>query len=321
MLNIKIINNMNIKMIYLKYDIKYFLKNIKYYCKLRLCEAKNKNTLYFVFEPTSGHPGLADRMKAIIRLYNAAKKNEMGFKVFFETPFKLDDYFRFRKNNTLKLDELEYSISDTRIINECNWHEIPKLNNSKQYHCYNYAGNDMPWEFPDTGYKWHELFQELFEPSDKLIKVYESLNLPKTDYITIQLRFVNALDNFEAVSCCDNALNSESEKQILIEKCKRGIQNIIDKNPNTPVYVFSDSKRFLDLLSDMDVRVLSYGNVGHSGFVRDDTSQMRTFVDLLVMSRSKAIYRIKAKELYNLSCFALLASRMNNVKFIDVDLG
>ena len=92
--------------------------------------------------------------------------------------------------------------------------------------------------------------------------------------------------------------------------------------PNQSI-VFSDSKRFLDSLNDMDVKIIDYGIVGHSGMKKanNQLSQMRTFLDLEIMSHSSAIYRIKAKELYNLSCFALLASRMNNIKFIDVDLG
>lgn len=310
------------KLIYLKYDIKYFLKNCLYYRKLRMRRVNKKDTLYFVFEPQSSHPGLADRMKAVVRLYNSAKKYGLDFKFFFKTPFDINDYWHLKKENCLKLEELEYSVFDTRIINECNWHEIPKLKKGKQYHCYNYAGNNMPWEFPDTGYKWHELFQELFEPSDKLRIAYDSLGIKEDGYISIQLRFVNALEDFEPVSCCDNALASEEERQKLIQKCKKGINKIINDNPGKTAYVFSDSKRFLDSLSDMNVKVIDYGVVGHSSFSgNDNMSQMRAFLDLEIMSRSEAIYRIKAKELYNLSCFALLASRMNNVKFIDIDLG
>lgn len=311
------------KLIEIKYSIKYFLKNCLYYRKLRLCDVKKIDTLYFVFDPKCGHPGLADRMKAIIRLYNCAKKNGFDFKLYFKTPFDINDYWHLKKENAFELDELEYSLCNTVFLNECNWHELPKLKKGKQYHCYNYAGNNMPWEFADTGYKWHELFHELFEPSENLRNALKSLCIDDKDYISVQLRFVNALENFEAVSCCDNELHSEDDRLRLIEKCKNGIRRIIKDNPGKTVYVFSDSKRFLDSLNDMDVKIIDYGIVGHSGMKKanNQLSQMRTFLDLEIMSHSSAIYRIKAKELYNLSCFALLASRMNNIKFIDVDLG
>lgn len=311
---------LKLKLVYLKYDIKYFLKNLTYYRKLRLHKAKKTGVLYFVFEPNASHPGLADRMKAIIKLYNSAKKNGLNFKVYFKTPFDINDYWQLHKKNTLNLNELEYSAYDTLIINECNWHNIPVMSKKKQYHCYNYAGNDMPYKFSDTGYKWHELFKELFVPSEQLLDAYKQLGIKDNNYISVQLRFVNALEDFESVSCCNNALNGEDAKCRLIKKCKYGIQKIIDFNMGKTVYVFSDSERFLNSLHDMAVKIINYGKPGHTGNTDRENVLMRTFLDLQVMSNSKAIYRIRAKELYNGSCFALLASRMNNVRFIDVNL-
>ena len=78
----------------LKYKIKYFLNNCKYYLKFRNVAARKLNVLYFVFEPTAKHPGLADRLKAVISLYNIAKANGYGFKFYFETPFCLFDYLK-----------------------------------------------------------------------------------------------------------------------------------------------------------------------------------------------------------------------------------
>lgn len=153
------------KSVYIKYDIKYFLHNIWYWHKLRLCKAKKTNVLYFVFEPHRSHSGLADRLKAVISLYNLAKANGYDFKLYFKTPFALSDYLMPKYNWEMSLSDLEYSLLDTKIINETNWHKISTLKPNKQYHCYNYAGNDIPWQFEDTGYYWHELFQELFQPS------------------------------------------------------------------------------------------------------------------------------------------------------------
>ncbi len=92
------------------------------------------------------------------------------------------------------------------------------------------------------------------------------------------------------------------------------------ENPKTPVYIFSDSKVFLDSLNDLDVIVLNHDSLAHSGNDTNVDGQMKTFIDLLVMSHADKIYRIRAKELYNLSCFALLAARMGDVIFIDRDL-
>lgn len=313
------ISDFRLKLIYFKYDIKYFLHNCRYYRKLRFCKAKERNVLYFVFDPSIEHPGVADRLKAIISLYNVAKKNEYRFKFYYNDPFDLSDYLAPRIDWKLSWNELEYSMADTIIVNECNWRVIKPLKPNKQYHCYCYAGNGLPEYYNDTGYKWHDLYKELFVPSDRLETAYKQLGINGQKYVSVQLRFVNALEHFEN-SFFNNHLDTEEERQALIKKCKDGIKGIVDENPGLPVYVFSDSKVFLDSLSDLPVRVLDHDSIGHVSFVQDKDAQLKTFLDLYVMSKSQAIYRIMAKELYNWSCFALLASRMGDVKFVDRDL-
>ena len=310
---------MNSTLVYLKYDIKHLLHNCRYYWKLRFGRVKKRNVLYFVFDPSIEHPGVADRLKAIIALYNTAKKNGYKFKFYYKDPFSLSDYLAPKTDWMMEWNDLEYSILDTKIINECNWRAIKPFKKNKQYHCYCYAGNDIPWQFNDTGYKWSDLFNELFVPSDRLEKAYQQLGIKGQKYISVHLRFVNALEQFEN-SFFNNHLDTEDERQALIKKCKDGIRGIIDENPALPVFVFSDSKAFLDSLSDLPVRVLDHDSIAHVSFVQDKDAQLKTFLDLYVMSKSQAIYRIKAKELYNWSCFALLASRMGNVKFVDRDL-
>ena len=142
--------------------IKMFIKNCRHYKKMRFRHAKTINTFYMVFEPWRGHPGLADRMKAILSTYNLAKSSGYNYKLFFETPFKLSEYLTPKKNLIATLDELEYSIFDTKLFNERSYRVPKKLKPNKQYHCYQYSGNLMPRIFPDSGEKWCNLFQELF---------------------------------------------------------------------------------------------------------------------------------------------------------------
>ena len=107
-----------------------------------------------VFEPFRGHPGLADRLKAIINTYNLAKSNNYDFKIYFTTPFKLSDYLTPRKDWECSLEELEYSLQDTKFFREISWRECTTLKPNKQYHCYYYCGNTMPRVLPHSGYKW-----------------------------------------------------------------------------------------------------------------------------------------------------------------------
>ena len=49
-----------------------------------------------------------------------------------------NEYLKPKKDWLLDLSELEYSLYDTKILNECNWHRIGKLKENKQYHYYDY---------------------------------------------------------------------------------------------------------------------------------------------------------------------------------------
>ncbi|MDO4958731.1 MAG: hypothetical protein Q4E68_05700 [Prevotellaceae bacterium] len=305
---------------YLKCDIMNVYRNIHYYKKLRFERVQQKNVLYFVIDPLVKHPGIADRIKAIVAIYNHTKKTDCRFKLYFRDPFDLSKFLAPVYDWRMELSDLEYSLVDTRFINETNRKEIRKLRSDKQYHCYRYTGNLLPYQFDDTGYKWRDLFNELFTPSERLINAYNQLKLDASQYVSIHIRFVNALEHFEN-SLFDNYIESDVERLALIEKCKVGIDNVIRRNPDKMVLVFSDSRKFLDSLKDMSVRILNVDDIGHISETCNSKVHMKTFLDLYVMSKSQAIYRLRSKELYNRSCFALLAARMGDVKFYDVELG
>ncbi len=307
---------MRYQIAFLKNDIKFWLINLGYRLRFRLKRAKERNTLFFIFEPQRKHAGIADRLKAIISLYNLAKSNGYKFKLYFKTPFALSDYLVPQSDWEAEMDDLEYSILDTKIINETNWHKFPKLQADKQYHCYCYTGNEIPEVFKNTGYKWSELFSELFEPSLKIKSACDAYNLNYGSYISIHFRFVNALERFEN-TFFDNYLESEEERRLLIQKCKNGIQNVMNDNPNTEIYVFSDSKVFLQNLSDMNVKVLDYEEIGHTGEEGNMDSYLKSFIDLYVMAHSKCIYRALCPEIYQHSCYALLAARIGDIPFYD----
>lgn len=216
------------------------IKNYKYYFKCRFKHAKKRNVFYLIFEPNRKHPGLADRIKAIISCYDWAKSNGYHFKLYFETPFPLKDYFNPKFNWVATYEELEYSIYDTKIVNE-NYREKPiQLIPNKQYHCYNYAGHHMPKIFPDSGYKFSDLFNEMFEPCNKLKQKYLDLGIKEKQYVSCHLRFVNALEKFED-TFFDNYLEKEEDRELLINRCKEGIRKVIKMNPNKDIYVFSET--------------------------------------------------------------------------------
>ena len=92
---------------------------------------------------------------------------------------------------------------------------------------------------------------------------------------------------------------------------------IVEEHKGTPVYVFSDSKVFLESLSDMPVKVLNSESIGHTNEQGKTDVYLKSFLDLFIMSKSKDIYRILSPELYQWSCYALLAARIGDIPFHD----
>lgn len=291
-------------------------RNFRYIRKCGFRKLKAPDTFFFVIDPSFKHPGLADRLKAIIAAYNQAKQNHLDFKIIFKTPFALEDYLNpAMVSNNWKADfsDLEYSLQGTRFVNEENgWQLHAKA--GKQYHCYNYKGDLLPLVFADSGFSWHELFAELFVPSKEIQQAIKNVGLEARTYDAVHLRFVNALENFEEGYY--NGLPSEKEKQNLILRCKKGIRKIINQQGGTKqIVVFSDSERFLNSLSDLPVITLDSSSLGHISFTNAHPQIVKTFLDFFVMSRANKVYRIASREMYLSSCFSLCAARAGNVEF------
>ena len=118
----------------------------------------------------------------------------------------------------------------------------------------------------------------------------------------------------------ENYLNTQEERDALIFRCKNGIKQVIDNNPNKNVYVFSDSKVFLESLIDMPVLVLPYNHVAHVSEGAQSNAIFKSFLDLYVMSKGSAVYRFQAKELYSISHYALLAATIGELPFYDLNV-
>lgn len=271
-----------------------------------------------MIDPRFNHPGLADRMKAIIACYNEAKKNGLHFKIIFKQPFVLEDYLHSTSTDNdwvADFGDLEYSFLKTRFVNEKRgWHlsATPRC----QYHCYNYTGDIIPEVFENTGYKWCDLYHELFTPNEEIIRAIHATGIPPKSYCAIHLRFVNALEDFEEGHY--NRLSTESERQVLIERCKAGIREIIACNPHKKILVFSDSKIFLRSLDDMPVEKLNPDAIGHICFDNKHDHVLKVFIDQYMISLASKVYMITAPEMYSSSCFSLCGARIGGVEFVRV---
>lgn len=300
-------------------DVKNFFRNSLYRFKYRFKRVQKYNIYYCVFERNKKHAGLADRLKSVISQYNVAKMNGYQFKLVWDTPFVLSDYLQPNYDWYCTLNDLEYSVIDTKIISEVSWRDMSKLKPNKQYHCYRYSGNVLPRVFNNTGYKWCDLFNELFTPSKKLLDAFNQLELECRSYVAVHLRFVNALEEFEN-TYFNNHLKTSEERENLIKRCKNAILEIVNENDSQDVYVFSDSKIFLSSLSDLPVKTLDSKNLGHISENSNEDSQLKTFLDLWVMKNASKVYRIQGPELFLWSYYAVLAATIGDIDLIDKNI-
>lgn len=161
-------------------DAKSFYFNFHYKKKLSLFGHYSKNTFFFIIDPTRKHPGLADRIKAIVHCYNIAKLNGYQFKIIYKDPFPLEEYLNPNKVNWLAdYNDLGSDLRHVKLYNETNWHSHDNvLTQGYEYECYNYSGNLLPTIFEDSGAKWCDLFCELFKPDMSISEMVASKPVP-----------------------------------------------------------------------------------------------------------------------------------------------
>lgn len=298
---------------------KQLLKDIYLRCKFYKLHGSsnlNKKSIVFLMDDDyhKSHPGLVDRFKAIIGLYYLALQNERDFYLCYNTPFKLQKYLVPNEVDwQIERSDLCKNIFTTGLLNYDVKRGIPRLrNNLSEYHCYYYLGHNLIRELKPENWKkeWHDLFGQLFKPSDYLEKLLKE-NVPGFDYISVHFRFVNSLDKFE--DGVNNQL-SEAEQVELIEKCLKQLEEI-QRNNALPICVFSDSSRFLKIVKDKGYYILNNAEqIGHISFSGSDETYDKTFIDFFAIANSKKVYAIRGKSLYN-SVYPEYAAVVGGVEF------
>lgn len=283
-------------------DFRYFYRSCRYYVKyysLRIDKTVTGNTLFFIIDPAIKHPGLADRLKAIVGCYYIATQNDFDFKIIFETPFILSDYLDVCQCNWLAgRADLSFSIRNTRVTAYNGGGKVPKLHRSvKQYHIYSYIGYDIleTNRIPDYKKRWGVLFNELFKPKDFLLQQLRESGFTKNKYNAVHIRFVNALEHFEADFFNDL---SASKKENLIQRCIAGLEILLNQDNQLPLLVFSDSRLFLNRARALPLHILD-GPIGHISYDNKQETVTKTFLDFYMIAHARNVFVMHAPELYN----------------------
>lgn len=291
----------------------------RYLSRMGCKSVTRKNVFYFVFDKDyTRHPGLADRLKAVLGCYYIAKNNNYDFRIIDQTNSCLDKFMVRNSNFIATTDELEYSWKDTKLFHystllcgvDC------KLTPNRQYHCYCYLGDDL---FYQNGREYisrfRDLFNDLFAPTAAMKELLGKTGLEKGKYISVHARFVNLLETFENSKY--PTLPSD-KKEELIQRCLGALRRICEEN-TLPVVMFSDSKLFLDRAKSLPVIVLDSDGISHISFVNNDAALAKTYLDFLLIMQSSRLYRFMSSELHPTG-FSIYASFAGGIECIDTNV-
>lgn len=267
------------------------------------------NTVYFIFDPSQKHPGMTDRVKVIVCCYWIAKQNGFDFKVVYDQPHRLSDYYTQAEVPWIAdRSELSYSLQNTRLLSYNGSAAVPKLDKRvRQYHIWHYIGINLLYtnHVPEASMQWAQCFAELFRPAPQLQQAFNHTGLQPRQYAAVHFRFVNALEHFE--DGYYNAMSAEEQQQ-LIDRCLQALLRIKEQCAGLPLYVFSDSTRFIKIALDHGYQSLE-GNVGHVSFSNDSSTLLKAFLDSYAISQSAMAFRVLGGPMYD-STFPFYASLM-----------
>lgn len=264
------------------------------------------------------HGGLTDRIRGLLTTYREAKRRGIPFYVYWDSPFELSDYlepaeidWRIDKSEISYFKEEAYPV----IIQDMSpWNNKMRLDAAlshakPQTHVYSNADNARG--------EYARLFRELFKPTEALQRQVDyHLEKLGEGYSSFAFRFMALLGDF--TDCSNETLTGKAYEDF-ISKVMREFRKQIDLLPaDCRIFVASDSRKFLDMASQMDPRIyVTPGEVKHIDFSRGayDEAWMKTFVDQQLHMHAERVTQMLTDKMYN-SGFPRFAAEVGGAEYI-----
>ncbi|GHT86560.1 hypothetical protein FACS1894137_12310 [Spirochaetia bacterium] len=275
--------------------------------------AQNKEPMYvYMADGKLIIGGLADRLRAIISIYDYCKRNSKLFRIFFNHPFFLEDYFVPNKYNwRIEPSEISYNKQDSMpvVIYESEYAkdlEIRLLEKKrKQIHIYSNIHVDIV--------NYSELFHFLFKPSEKFSRCIlceqEKIGL---NYISVSFRFLGLLGDF-VDTVKENLISPENQEE-LINKCITIVSDLKKKHIDiAKILITADSNRFINRISIYDYVYTVAGPVVHTAIkTEENAGYLKTFLDFFLIGNARKAYFVQTKYA---SGFSYMAAKVNEVPY------
>lgn len=279
-----------------------------------------------MFDGNQIHCGITDRIKGMCSIYEYCRLHEYDFRIFFRSPFQLEDY--------LEPNKIDWRIKDEDIIYNQNyavpifindWQSVVSLHKTYLNKIISHNPNKQIHVYGNSPYyidRYRENFKLLFRWSDKIQQLMRKcmIEIGTDDYVAVSLRFQQLLGDFKEEHANFKTLDANGQTA-LMEKCRNQILALMAKKQiKTKVLVTADSCRFLEYMSHSDCFYIIPGNVAHidNSHTKDDSIYEKLFLDMAMLSRARCIYQIVTGDMYRQSAFAHQAAILGNGNYEQI---
>lgn len=298
-----------------------------------LCDYKNTagDSQYFegviiMFDGKASQPGLADCLRGITSAYYICKTYNIPFKIYYKHPFNLSDFLVPNEYDWTINDELiTYSKAQAVPVVCTSYNDLFGENNISLQRDYllkklkDYKGKQIHLYTNAFCYDeyFNEMFHELFGLSEKLAhRIDYNLKCLEGKYISTSFRFATLLGDLKDTF---GIPLPASERELLMQRCIRAIEELHRKKPEyKKILVTTDSVSFANKIQEsLPYVYIIPGDMGHLAYNGADEVVLKTFLDLLIISKADVVYMIRTEIMYR-SGFAKRAAFIGNKPFVEV---
>ena len=272
---------------------------------------------------TTFHGGLADRWKGIVSLYALSKVLHRDFRIYYTYPFQLTEFqvpnlYDWRISDS-QISRNLFNTKMLRLAGDPTLMRVQSLPERKQIHAYaNRDWLDIINRTYGTSFRWGELFNQLFKPSEALQQALaEYGEYTSKPYIAVAFRMQNLLGDYPEYEY--EPASPERQKEI-IATCLSFLDNLHEKE-KMPVLVTSDSIRMSQEAGRLPFVFSTKGEAAHADTVSNRSKEvyMKSFVDFYMLAGAEKIYAPATSEMYR-SDFPRYAALVSDKEFARVDL-
>ena len=299
----------------------------KYYRPFSFLRNKKTDAKYiFMVDNKMPIGGMFDRLKGIISIFAISKNRNKTFKLNFKYPFDLSQYLMPNQYDwTIDDNEIVYQYPKSRPIIAYGEYADPKrLMKNYNAECHFYYGYNSLKEINakfGSDYKWTDLYNELFRPTEHLQKY---INYYKNEigenYVVVHFRFLNLLGDKTETDI--NPVLDQKNIEALMIKSKNKIMGIAANHPNSRIMLSTDSNNFVEYIKkEIPEIYVVPGKIKHIGTAgtTSDEENLKMFIDYYLIAGAKYVYSVYGKRMWK-SAFPEYSAMIGGCPFNRVSL-